>query len=114
MVETKEAYQKKMKRQAEKQLKSGVMSIVLWTAKRERYPTLQGHLLPLAKDLETIGLLKFPKEQRQILLEKALGILNFVEARAKTRMFSVKELLQSSNKIYRNIMKQKKQETTKE
>lgn len=98
---------KKIQKQAGKQLKSGVLSIISWTAKRERYPTLKGQLLPLAKRLEKIGLLEFPKEQRQILLEKALSVLNFAEARAKTRLhWSVKDLLQNSDRIYKKVRKE--------
>jgi hypothetical protein len=95
----------KIEKQAKKQLKSGVLSIIKWTAKRERFPTLKGQLLPMAIRLEKVGLLEIPKEQRQILIEKALSVLNFAEARAKTRMFSTKDLLNMSYKVLKKARK---------
>jgi len=93
---------KKMEKQAKKELRSGVLSIIKWTAKRERFPALKGQLLPMARRLEKVGLLEIPKEQRLFLIEKALSVLNFAEARAKTRrFFSAKDLLQCSDRIYR-------------
>jgi hypothetical protein len=96
----------KLKNKAKKQLGSAIESVVLWTAKRERYPTLKGQLLPMAKRLEKAGLLKYPKKQRLILMEKALSVLNFAEARAKTRMWSTVEILASSERVYRKILKE--------
>jgi len=96
---------KKIERQVLKHLKSGTLSIIGWTAKREKYPTLKGQLLPMAIRLEKVGLLQFPKEQRQLLVDKALSVLNFAEARAKTRMFSTKDLLRISNRIVGKVRK---------
>jgi len=89
------------------QLYSGVISILRYTAKRvsliKRLP--ESELLELAIKLEAIGLLEIPKIERRLMLERALRVLNWAEARAKTRIFSTRELLEVVLKIALKIEK---------
>jgi len=85
------------------QLYSGVNSILRWTVERASFAGRgifrETDLLDMAIKLEVLGLLAIPKKQRRLLMERALSVLNCAEARAKSRIFSAKELLETALKI---------------
>lgn len=89
-----------------KQLMSGTLSILKWSRKRSLFAGREiipeTDLLDFAIKLEEIGLLDVEKIRRILLLKKALSVLNWAEARAKTRKFSTNELLVYSLKVLRH------------
>lgn len=90
-----------------KQLMSGTLSILKWTRKRSLFAGREiipeTDILDFTIKLEEIGLLDVEKIRRVVLLQKALSVLNWAEARAKPRKFSTKELLTYSLKVLRSL-----------
>jgi len=107
-----ERIEKKVRKRMEKHLQSGVLSILRYTTKKSSpyLPNILNttNLLGIALLLEENGLLKIPKNHRGILLEKSIAVLNYAEERAKIRKpYSVKDLLKSSLRVEKKIMKEK-------
>lgn len=93
-----------------RELLTGVASILKWATIRSSpdfYKFDVKDLLEYAIFLEKFGLLRVERKKRQVLLKRAVSILNWSDARAKTRHFSTKELLEYSLKVHKSARARK-------